>query len=74
MEGKKVKLTNSLIKTTLWTHNTWIFTFAAGQGQAYTPLSWTMGNVRTKSWMDAEAVQKIIELIIKTLNSLEMLR
>ena len=30
MEDKKVKLTNFLIKTTLWTHNTWIFTFAAG--------------------------------------------
>ena len=30
MEDKKVKITNFLIKTTLWTHNTWIFTFAAG--------------------------------------------
>merc|ERR1712002_857491 len=71
MEDKKIGLTDVLVKTAAWTHNTNV------NRAGYSPLHMvtgkavhipglTMQNVASESLTDAEAVRKVMETITKT--------
>ena len=70
MEDRKIGLTDILVKTAAWTHNTNIN--RAGHtplelvtGKAVTLPGLTMGNEATESLTDAEAVNRILETMHK---------
>merc|ERR1712240_115741 len=70
MEEKKIGLTDVLVKTTAWTHNTNInragYTpLTLATGKAVTIPGLTMGNEGSESLTDAEAVNRIMETIHK---------
>ena len=72
MEDKKVSLTDALVKAAAWTHNTCVnkLGFSPLQlatGKAVNIPGLTMGNVATESMMDAEAVQRTMETLSKTI-------
>ena len=66
IEEQKTPLTDSLIKAAAWTHNTSVnkLGFSPLQlvtGKAVTIPGLTAGRVATKSMMDSEVVQKMME-------------
>jgi len=70
MEEKKIGLTDVLVKTAAWTHNTIInragytpLTLATGKAVIIPGL--TMGNEGSESLTDAEVVNRIMETIHK---------
>merc|ERR1712029_1307083 len=70
MEDKKIGLTDVLVKTAAWTHNTNVnragyspLTLVTGKAVSIPGL--TMGNEGSESLTDAEAVRKIMEMIHK---------
>ena len=70
MEDKKIGLTDILVKTAAWTHNTNVnkagfspLTLVTGKAVSIPGL--TMGNEGSESLTDAEAVNKIMETIHK---------
>ena len=70
MEEKKMPLSDVLVKTAAWTHNTNInragYTpLTLATGKAVTIPGLTMGNEGSESLTDAEAVNKIMETIHK---------
>ena len=70
MEEEKVPLSNSLVKANTWTHNTSInkLGFSPLQlvtGKAETIPGLTTRNVATKSMTNSEAVQKMMQNLIK---------
>merc|ERR1711889_47621 len=70
MEDKKIGLTDVLVKTAAWRHNTNInrvgYTpLTLATGKAVTIPGLTMGNEGSESLMDAEAVNRIMETIHK---------
>ena len=71
LEEKKTALNDSLVKAAAWTHNTSV------NKLGYTPLQLVTGkavtlpgltteDVTTESLMDSEAVQRTMELLVKT--------
>ena len=71
MEDKKIGLTDVLVKTAAWTHNTNVnragySPLALVTGKAVTILGLTMNIVASESNTDAEAVRRIMEMIQKT--------
>merc|ERR1711873_74570 len=68
MEEKKIRLSDVLVKTAAWTHNTNIdragYTpLTLATGKAVTIPGLTMGNKGSESLTDAEAVNRIMETI-----------
>ena len=71
MEEKKVALTDSVAKAEAWTHNTNVNKLGYTPlqlvtGKSFVLLGLTMGNEATESLLDTEAVQKVIERLMKT--------
>ena len=71
IEDKKVGLTDVLVKTVAWTHNTNVnragySPLALVTGKELTIPALTMNAVASESMTDAEAVRRIMEMIQKT--------
>ena len=71
MEDRKVALTDSLVNSAAWTHNTNINRLGYTHLQLVTGKSCNlpglpMGNETTESVLDTEAVQNVMERIPKT--------
>ena len=71
MDDKKVDLTDILVKTAAWTHNTNVnragySPLSLVTGKAVTIPGLTMNTVASGSMTDAEAVRRIMAIIQKT--------
>merc|ERR1712002_263842 len=76
MEEKEVPLSDSLVKAAAWTHNTLVnkLGFSPLQlvtGKAVSIPGLTTGNEATESMTDAEAVQRTMENLTKTISEFQ---
>merc|ERR1712002_1251367 len=76
MEDKRTPLTDVLVKAAAWTHNTLVnkLGFSPLQlvtGKAVSIPGLTTGNEATESMTDAEAVQRMMENLTKTISEFQ---